>query len=242
MNERDLLRLMTPDQRAEWRTARRTGGDTFLHIGAPDSGSDGLFWPYCDETWCGQWVGTCFDVCDGKACVFDWSCDSDGDWNYEYRCPLREYTDKSWQKDYEGAQATMQRYYQDVVETGEDPLNEFYIKRSVKRRERWTFQFANSILGMLLVKARRNGSVFAPKDLPKHVREYAGVTRVVRRGPAAGCARVHWTKGDVVLSRNGRRTETIEREVPRDPARVARDLKAAARRNLAREKTKIQAG
>ena len=139
MNERELLRLMTPDQRAEWRTARRTGGDTFLHIGAPDCGSDGLFWPQCDEHWIGYWVGTCFDVCDGKACVFDWSCDSDGDWNYEYRCPLREYTDKSWQKDYEGAQATMQRYYQDVVETGEDPLNEFYIRRTQTLRTRWTF-------------------------------------------------------------------------------------------------------
>ena len=124
-------------------------------------------------------------------------------------------------------------YSQHVLDTGTDPLEEFIIKREIKRRERWTFQFTNSICGMLLVKARRNGIVFAPKDLPKHVREYAGVTRVIGRGPAAGCAHVHWQQGDVELSRNGRYTETIDHRIPRKAAVIKRELQARARKHLA---------
>jgi hypothetical protein len=124
-------------------------------------------------------------------------------------------------------------YAQHVAATGEDPIGEYMVKREITRRERWTFQFSNSICGMLLVKASRNGIVFAPKDLPKHVREYAAVTRVIGRGPAAGCAHVSWQKGDVKLTRNGRITETLDHRIPRKAADIRRELQARARKHLA---------
>ena len=113
VTEADLLQWMDSGQVIQWREARATKGDTFLRYGAPDCGCDGLWSPYyCDdcEKWHEAWRGTCYDVMGGEPWVFDWYCDTDGDWAFEPRCPLHQWTERHADEDWQAAVAVADEY------------------------------------------------------------------------------------------------------------------------------------
>jgi hypothetical protein len=230
ITERELLRWMTPEQRKEWRAACKSRGDTFFHLGAPESGCDGTWLPEFDDFWTAAWYGTCFDVLGGEPYVLNWNCDTDGNWEYDARCPLREYTEKDADDDSRQAREAYDEYMRHCLETGDDPLDEITGLYPRKVRERWTLEFKPSILGMILTRARRGRHEWTrPEALPQHVLDYAGVDC---RNPARPVAT--WKPEDVKLTRNGRHTETLERSVPRNPAHVRAHIRRVARRHLAR--------
>ena len=236
ITEKELKRWMTPAQRREWTAARKSSGDTFMRFGAPDCGSDGTWVPSVDDAgrWNAVWRGTCFDVSAGEPYVFDWDCDTDGNWDYEPRCPLEEYTEAEQEAISLEANQAVREYLQYVLRTGEDPLSEFYVRRTRKVKERWTLRFARTLSGVVLAGARRGDEKFkSPKYIPDYVLQFAGVEPDLIKDPAGPrLMRVRWQWGDVKLARDGRFPYTIDRDVPRPAKVVKSELRKLARRAL----------
>jgi hypothetical protein len=131
-------------------------------------------------------------------------------------------------------------YSRDVAATGCDPLGEFFIPRTTKRKERYTAAFRPSIIGGLLVAVRRGGKVVQLCDLPQRAIEYLDCERMPG---AAGKLRFRggWqelTGLDCVKLYRGtaRVTFTLDHEEPRPEAAVEADLRRAARKHLREKK------
>ena len=89
----DILDWMEPEMRVRWDQAIEERGSTFDNFGAPDCGCDGYFVPYfCDscDTWHESWKGVCWDVDEGVVYMFEWTCDEEGDWDYDTVAPVGE--------------------------------------------------------------------------------------------------------------------------------------------------------
>lgn len=133
-------------------------------------------------------------------------------------------------------------YSRDVAATGCDPLGEFNVPRTTKRKERYTAAFRKSILGAALVAVRRSNKVVPLRDLPQRVIDYIDAERL---NGAAGNLRYRggWDELvglDCVTVYRGtaRVTFTLESEEPRPEAAVEADLRRAARRHLREKKAK----
>ena len=133
-------------------------------------------------------------------------------------------------------------YSRHVAATGSDPLGEFNVPRTTKRKERYTAAFRLSILGAALVAVRRGGKVVPLRDLPQRVVDYLCVERL---NGAAGNLR--FTDGwqallaipEVKMYRGTARvTFTLDHEESRAEAAVEADLRRAARRHLRESKAK----
>lgn len=147
---------------------------------------------------------------------------SDGDHDDidETDLPSMLVVDRSWRE-----------YAEYVARSGEDPLGEYMVKRSVKIRERWQFRFVNSIVGPKLLDARHAGQSYVPNNLlPEHVRSYLALDKNRRIADFAdwkafeeavpGVQPMRWT------------TIQIEHDRPRNPEAMSRELKRLARRQL----------
>ena len=161
-------------------------------------------------------------------------CDSDG--NHD-DC---EQGDVPTCEQYEAAWLDYSRH---VAATGCDPLREFNVPRTTKRKGRYTAAFRKSILGASLVAVRRAGKVVPLRDLPQRLIDYIDAERL---NGAAGNLRYRggWDKLvglDCVTVYRGtaRVTFTLDHEEPRGEAAVETDLRRAARRHL-RESTAKQ--
>lgn len=158
-------------------------------------------------------------------------CDSDGD---------HDGCDADDVPTAEAAAAAWLDYSRYVAATGCDPLGEFNVPRTTKRRERYTAAFRKSILGASLVAVRRGGRVVPLRDLPQRVAEYLEVERL---NGAAGNLRFRdgWDAllaiREVKLYRGAARvTFTLDHEEPRPAAAVEADLRRAARKHLRQSK------
>jgi hypothetical protein len=119
-------------------------------------------------------------------------------------------------------------YARHVAATGTDPLGNYYVRRTVKRREAWRFAFARSIAGAVLLRARRGGRDVSPCDLPAHVRVYLALAD---NGRTLAVSVDELKAANVPV--NGRwHRATLEHETPRPAARVAAELRRAARRHI----------
>ncbi len=179
--------------------------------------------------------------CDDPDCPHEWHlahywvygdgtysvCDSDG--NHE-ACEEPEVPDaarehKAWSQ-----------YARHVLAAGADPLGNYLVPHTVKRTERWSLQFSRSVLGILLVGARRGrgGQWIGPAGIPDHVAQFAGVKPqhiAKRTGPLV----TDFEEMPEEVNRAHRWNGTIDNETPRAPHLIARDLRRAARRHLARK-------
>jgi hypothetical protein len=171
---------------------------------------------WCDdcETWHQEFIWA-YD--DGSYSV----CDSDGDHEplEEADLPSQEEHDRLWRE-----------YRQWVLDRGEDPLGEFYVRHSTKVKERWQFKFTKTLLGPRLTDARRAGRTYPQAELPEHVRSFLALDAGGKLGDFAT-----WEELTEVLPavKAGKwMTAQVEYDRPRSEAIIARELRKIARLNL----------
>ena len=125
-------------------------------------------------------------------------------------------------------------YAQHVVETGEDPLREYFVKRETVKRETWHFRIVPSILGACVTQARHGKRFdFDPRYLPPHVVAYLNLA--VKSNALQDFPR--WKLFEETFPDYKPGTwmrHAIEHRVPRNPETVTRELRAMARRHLKR--------
>jgi hypothetical protein len=158
----------------------------------------------------------CYD--DGTYSV----CDSDGDHDGvdEADLPTTAQYDAAWQG-----------YYRHVVETGQDPLGEFSVRRERKVREAWRVKLHRSILGLIAERVWRLDQDFGSSDpLPAHVAEYLTIRKTAGMGLNIVDADEDTSKQ--LTGGKPQRTLKFSCAVPRDPEEVCRELKAAARKAI----------
>lgn len=156
-------------------------------------------------------------------------CDSDG--NHD---PCDEEDVPGWDE----CEEAWLDYSRHVAQTGDDPLLEFFVRRTVKRKERYSAAFRKGIAGPVLIKLIRRGQAVPVQDMPDHVAEYL----MIKQTNNPNCNRFDgdWetlTACDGVKVYRGvaRITFTVERECSRPASVVERELMAAARKAVARK-------
>jgi len=155
---------------------------------------------------------------------------------------------------FEECDAAWCAYHEHCVETGEDPLGEYSVKRVYQQRQRWTAEVHRGIGGLYVRRARRGrGPWLSPEKLPDEVRGFLLLDPWYAPPPPSGresrILDVEWTTveemakdcaGDFPCTsiRNGvgRFTGIIEVDLPRAAGALARDVRRAARKARARVK------
>ena len=167
-------------------------------------------------------------ACGDKECAAQWHqrnfwAYSDGDHEdcEESDIPSHEEIDASWKE-----------YAAHVAATGTDPLGNYCVPRSIKRREVWFFSFGKSIVGPVLLRARRGRRVIPAHELPQHVRDFLGLDAQARRLEGLSWAELEEHVPGLVAGRWTR--HKIEYRAPRKPSTIARELRAAAKRDAAK--------
>ena len=129
--------------------------------------------------------------------------------------------------------ASWNEYAQHVAATGEDPLGNYFVRRARTDRQAWAFRFGPSTIGPVLIQARRGRNVVPASELPQHVREYLDLHQDGRRVQGFES----WDDFAAALGglKPGRwHRNTLEHRAPRNTETIARELRAAARRHIAR--------
>lgn len=179
-------------------------------------------WTCGDKDCAAQWHQRNFwAYSDGTFSVDEYS-DGDHETCDESDLPTSATIDASWRE-----------YAQHVAATGTDPLGNYYVRSERTERQAWAFRFSRSIVGPVLLQARRGRRVVPSSELPKHVRQYLGLHQDGKRlegfsNWAEFAAAVDGVKPGCWFR------QEIEHKVPRKPETIARELRAAARRHLAR--------
>lgn len=254
MKDTELKAWMTDAQRTAWDAAIASGRSTELQIGAPECGSDGLWSPYCDDgRWTTMWTGFCFDVYCGVPVVHQWTCDGEGDWDTSYECDLDEFDEEAaYRRMWNEVDAAQRGYFEHVAETGDDPLDEFYVKRTETVTERWRIYAVTRPDGKTYITGGLGEGIHACPSaalLPVHVLHYLSVVEDdIRARPDEAC--VDWSQpidklGGITELNSARATDGQGGEIqfhsfaiefdhnrPRNADVVAEELKAAARRSL----------
>lgn len=149
-------------------------------------------------------------------------CDSDG--NHDDLDPSDLPTDDEYK-------TAWHEYHQHVASTGEDPLNEFFIPRVIKRRQKWRVRIVPSISGPLAASFRRGGRWIARDRLTADVVSYLNLDEKRRRLRDFARWEDLATAG-VPMTPAGWHDFTLEVSVPRSPRALARDLRRAARKAM----------
>jgi hypothetical protein len=174
------------------------------------------------------------EIEDGE--ILDVSCDTDGNWDHEGA------GEKATEANYERlnrelikqADQANKDYMAHCAETGDDPLHNFYVNRTVKRKEHWQARFTAWIglskHGFAVTEVRRGKHTFEPSKLPEHVSDFLGLQKVGNRYCMEGI-----TSFDDITNVDSVTPSlvsfTIERDIPRPAAIVKSEIQAIARRN-----------
>ena len=153
---------------------------------------------------------------------------ADGTWSESDADGNHDSLDKEDVPTVEQHDAAWLDYARYVAAAGSDPLNNYYIRRTVKRREAWRFRLRRSIVGAVLVQAARSRKEVRFYQIPNHVRRYLNLQGTTR---TLGDSVDDLTTAGVPLDCRWYRA-TIEHETPRPAARVAAELRRAARRHI----------
>ena len=176
---------------------------------------------YCDdcETWHKQFVW-CHDDPLNPYTI----CDEDGDHEAcdEADLPTIEEHDKAWLE-----------YARWVVEHGQDPLDNYYVKPSRAVRERWQIRVNDSVAGPILLAARRDKRTYrTAAELPVRMREYLNLKRM-RLADFATWAELESAQPGIKPGKWW--TILLDTHAMRSEFSLARELRKAARSHL-REK------
>ena len=173
----------------EAQKALRTGGEWEY---VPESIDAGNFFPYCcgDKEccvqWHKQWVMVGYKIRKGRMFEVAHTCDNDDNWEADDSHDVDLPGWKEWQRiyDYDASRKAMVDYFRFVVETGEDPLDEFrYVHLRIKGKataspRKWQVKVSDWIggkaHGLMVVGVRRRGrGPWLPlEDAPIEVRDY----------------------------------------------------------------------
>jgi hypothetical protein len=171
---------------------------------------------YCDdcETWHRELIWA-YD--DGSYSI----CDTDG--NHEpldaEDIPSQEEHDRLWRE-----------YSQWVLDLGEDPLGQFYVRHVRKVNERWQFKIFKSLTGPRLDSARRAGRTYLPQELPEHVRSFLNLSPQNNLGDFAFWEELLAVEPTIKVGKWF--TAHLEQDQPRSAALIAREVRTAARKSL----------
>lgn len=186
-------------------------------------------------------------------CTVGWHCanywlDSDGTYTVdrysdgdhegidEDELPTIEEVDKSWQD-----------YAAYVARSGLDPLGNFNVKHTTKKKERYTATFKHMTwAGVVLCEVERSGKKLTLRDLPQRVSEYLNVKRkdeasawFFQDGDWAfltgldGVKALPVKKGQIMPEAVV--TFTIDYDCPRPAATVTAELRRVAKRQLTKK-------
>jgi hypothetical protein len=173
-------------------------------------------------------------ACGDKECAAQWHqrnfwAYSDGTYSVdEYGDGDHEDCEESDLPSPEDVDASWREYAAHVAATGSDPLGNYNVPRSIYRREVWRFAFGKSIIGPVLLRARRGRRVIPAHELPQHVRDFLGLDAQARRLKGLSWAELEDAMPGIKAGRWTR--HEIEYHTPRKPETIARELRAAARR------------
>jgi hypothetical protein len=197
---------------------------------------------WCDdcETWHQSWsvFGLRLDA-DGTLWSTQNTADTDGNWIFVEETP---YTleDAAYAADADIASRSWLDYAAHVAETGEDPLDNYWVapRGPATRITRWRVTFGEEGGKVVVREARRGTRSYAPAQLPAPVREYlclneanevAEVTTL--EALAAIPNEVKWIRGGYGVGEICVQMPTVAR-----PAEVRAAKRAAARRHLAEKR------
>lgn len=126
--------------------------------------------------WRQYWYVPELQVSEGRLFEVIHDVDTDGNWEINTEAEVGTPEHKAMLDEFslERHAAAWREYAAWVVEHGKDPLNNYFVRASIKSAQRWQFVYAQSIVGPRLRGARRNsrGQWQSARDLPKSVREY----------------------------------------------------------------------
>ncbi len=173
------------------------------------------------------WIGS-----DGTYTVDNYS---DGDHEEVDECdlPTPDDIDKSWRD-----------YASYVAESGLDPLGNYTVKRTTKKKERYTATFKNMTwAGVVLCEVKRGGEKLTLRDLPERVAQYLWVERKDEASAwmfvggdwayftGLDCVKALPLKKGVIMP-EAVTTFTIDYDCPRPAATVTAELRRIAKRHL----------
>lgn len=201
---------------------------------------DELMWSpyYCDDcnTWHENYTG--LEIDNGE--ILDVNCDTDGNWD-------REGTgEKATEENYERlnrelmaqTDKAVKEYLQHCAESGDDPLHNFFVPRTVKRKERWNAKITPWLglakYGFAVTECWRGKQWFSPGEVPKHISEFLGLQKVGDRFCMEGITSFDQMVNADKVNPTAIRF-TVENETPRPDKVVQREIKAIAKRNLERK-------
>jgi len=134
-------------------------------------------------------------------------------------------------------EASWCEYAEWVVDNAQDPLGNYYVRRSVKTEELWYFRFSHGINGPVLHAARRRDKQVSFGKLPDHVRQYLNLTPRGRlddfldwesfEKAVPGVKPLRWFP------------VKIEWDKPRTPTIIRFELRRAARRHLRQARKEV---
>lgn len=136
-------------------------------------------------------------------------------------------------------------YYRHVAETGEDPLDEFYVKRSHKVKQVWYVAFSRTADGTpYLTRIKHAGRYYAPFDpaaLPKHVKDYLWVED--KPGVPRMELGIQWD--DLVEALGIDKLDKLQRieleyDAPFSARRIRQQLQKLARRSIRQKEASIE--
>ena len=135
-------------------------------------------------------------------------------------------------------------YYRYVAETGEDPLGEFYVKRSRKVKEVWYLAFSRTRDGTpYLARIKHAGRYYPPFDpaaLPQHVKDYFWVED--KPGLPRMEMGISWENLTEVVGDNPDKLQRfeLEHDAPLPAHRIRKQLLALARKSIKRKEESLK--
>lgn len=210
---------------------------------APESVEEGRWNPYyCGDckAWHQEWIATGYELDgDGTLYLTVWSCDPDGNWRVDDEQVV------SFVSDVEDVEAEIVRdcgaatldYYRHVARYGSDPLHEFAVRETIRVATKWQIKLSPSILGWVLLGARRAGRGEWTTDLPDYVNRYLSLNT---KGGRLIVSDLDGMNADEVLVLRTIRWQRgyfkgmveIKHEVARGPLAVRSELQRRARQAI----------
>jgi hypothetical protein len=194
---------------------------------------------WCDdcETWHQSWsvFGLRLDA-DGTLWNTQYTVDTDGNWDLADETP---YTleDAAYTEDAAAAERSWQAYAAHVAETGEDPLDNYWVapRGPTTRTTRWRVTFGEEGGKVVVREARRGARTYIPAQLPAPVRAFLCLTGEdeVEGFDSLDALRAQATEVRWVRGKPGVGEICVQMPTAARPAAVRAAKRAAARRHLA---------